>query len=213
MDQTSENAVELLSATEVIGLLADEINELSWINASDNHTNIDPSENWIGVTTLHSGHFFTISVNDVKNDDGAVIACSISSTHVGLESTNIFKTEEEFKKYFDKHILPKLVLKFYFDVTDSFIRKIERHNESVSDESIVWGYSKFLVGNRKTNCVLTIDGNFFNIGYSDNVEGELPMFTFRHNSEAIILGPESLNERFDELFDMIKSKLVANSTN
>lgn len=213
MDQTSENAVGLLSANEVIELLADEIDNLSWINASDNHTNIDSSENWIGVATRQSGNIFTISVNDVKNEDGATVACNISSRCAGIESMNVFKTGEEFKKYFDEHILPKFVLKFYLDVTDSFIRKIEQHNESVNDERIAWGYSKFLVGNRETNCILNIDGNFFNIGYSDNVEGELPMFTFRHESEAIILGPESLNERFDELFDMIKSKLAANATN
>ena len=213
MNQTSENAVELLSANEVIGLLEGEIDKLSWINASDSHTNIDSSENWIGVATRQSGHIFTISVNDVKNEDGVTIACSISSTCAGFDSTNVFKKEEEFKKYFDEHILHKFVLKFYLDVTDSFIRKIKRYNDNVSDERLVWGYSKFLVGNRETNCVLTIDGNFFNIGYSDNVEGELPMFTFRHEPEAIILGPESLNERFDELFDMIKSKLVVNTAN
>lgn len=213
MNQTSENAVELLSANEVIGLLEGEIDKLSWINASDSHTNIDSSENWIGVATLHSGHIFTISVNDVKNDDGVTIACSISSTCADTESMNVFKSKEEFKKYFDEHILPKFVLKFYFDVTDSFIRKIEIHNERVGNENITWGYSKLLEGNREISCVLYIGDNFFSIGYSDNVEGELPMFTFRHESEAIILGPESLNERFDELFDMIKSKLAVNATN
>ena len=199
----------ILTAYEVTKVIMDEIGTLPWIVSADISSNKDASENWIAIATKETGYLFTLRIANTREKEKDPNTCIISTQVEGILDESVFDLEQKVRDHFAIHVLPKIILCYYCLAADAIIRGAEMLNRKLGNESVTWSASKSMTGTHETGRTLVIDYTVFSFSYvaGDNEEG-LPEFMFCTTGKELVLNPQGLSDRFEEISALVNNRMI-----